>query len=114
MSLADFQILANIPVVLISRPSASLILKVSNVFVHVSQVSYSSKDGFLEFYEVLAIVVFSMGSVVGVLGLIIVLSRYPQTPFIWTIVLIVSLYRIQFKPLNLSNLFSCSGISSNV
>ena len=114
MSLADFQILANVPVVSISRPSASLILKMSNVFVHVSQVSHSSKNGFLEFYEVSAIVVFSIGSVVGVLGLIIVPSRYPWTPFIWAIVLIISLYHIQFKPLNLSNLFSCSSISPNV
>ena len=68
MSLADFQILANVPVVSIPGPSVSLILKVSNIFVHISQVSHSSKDGFLEFHEVSATVVFSMGLVVEVLG----------------------------------------------
>ena len=86
----------------------------TNVFVHVSQVSHSFKDRFLEFHEVSAAVVFSIGSVVGVLGLIIVLSRYPQTPLIWAIVLIVLLHCIQFEPLNLFDSFSCSSISHNV
>ena len=114
MSLADFQILADVPVISIPRPSVSLILKVSNVFVHMSQVSHLSKDGFLEFYEVSATVVFSMGSVVEVLGLVIIPSRYLWTPLIWAIVLIVLLYRIQFELLNLSDLFSCSSIGPDV
>ena len=98
----------------IPRPSASLMLKVSNVFVHMSWISHSSKDGFLEFYEVSTAMVFSVGSVVGVIGLVIVSSRYPQTSLIWAIVLIVLLHCIQFDPLNLSDSFSCSGISPNI
>jgi len=76
LSLADFQILAAILVVSIPRPSVSLMLKVSKVFVHASRIFYSSKDGFLEFHEVFAIAVPSLGLAVRVLGLVIVPSRY--------------------------------------
>ena len=114
MSLADFQILAAIPVVSIPRPSVFLMLKVSKVFIYASQVFHSSKDSFLEFYEVSAIAVPSLGSAVGVLGLVIVPSRYSWTSLIWAIVLIVLLHRIQFNLLNLSDSLCCSGIGPNV
>ena len=89
-------------------------LKVSKVFVHASQVSHSSKNGFLEFHKVSATVIIFSDLVVGVLGLVIVPLRYPWTSFIWTIVLIVLLHYIQFDVLNLSDLFSCSGIGPNM
>ena len=62
-------------VVSIPKPLASLILKVSNVFVYISWVFHSSKDRFFEFHEVSVIVVNLLNSVVGELGLTIVLSR---------------------------------------
>jgi len=69
--------LTDVPVVLIPKPLVSLILKVSNIFVHASQISHSFKDRFFEFHEVSVIVVDLSSLVAGGLGLTIVLLRYP-------------------------------------
>jgi len=80
--LAIFQMLVAVPVVSISKPSTSFIFIVSRIFVHASQVSHSSREGVIEFYEVSSIVNPSFGWTIGVLGIGIDPSRYLQTPCI--------------------------------
>jgi len=77
LSLAIFQMLVAVPVVSIPKPSMSFMFIVSRIFVHASQVFHSSKEGVVEFHEVLDMVDLSFGWTFGVLGIGIDPSRYP-------------------------------------
>ena len=69
--------LAAVPVVSIPKPSTSFMFIVSRIFVYVSQVSHSSREGVAEFHRISGIVDPSFGWTVGILSIGINPSRYP-------------------------------------
>ena len=84
----DCQASAAVPSMLISRPTASLVLKRRSPIVYVSQLVHSSRDGDVEL-QVISVGVVGAGAVLALFGMLVFLaligrwmdpSRYPIAP----------------------------------
>ena len=85
MSVYDYQASAAVPLMLIPRPTASLVLKRRSPIVHASQLVHSLRDGDVEL-QVISVGVVGASAVLALFGMLVFLaligrwmdpSRYP-------------------------------------